>query len=42
MRTSLTEVRIQNAADSERVATEARKRIDSLRTDGSRRDWKPY
>lgn len=33
---------IQNAADSERVATEARKRIDSLRTDGSRRDWKPY
>ncbi|MHB1596740.1 MAG: phosphotransferase enzyme family protein [Streptosporangiaceae bacterium] len=33
---------IQNASGRERVAAEARKRIDSLRTDGSRRDWKPY
>ena len=33
---------IQNAPGSERVSAEARKRIDSLRTDGSRRDWKPY
>jgi Ser/Thr protein kinase RdoA (MazF antagonist) len=33
---------VQGAADSERMADEARKRIMSLRTGSSRRDWLPY
>lgn len=33
---------IQKAAESERVAAEARKRIAALRTGASRKDWEPY
>ena len=33
---------IQKAADSERVAAEASKRIFALRSGASRRDWEPY
>ena len=33
---------IQNAAESPRVAAEARKRIAALRTGASRKDWEPY
>lgn len=33
---------IQNVTDDECVADEARKRIASLRTNGSRHDWQPY
>jgi aminoglycoside phosphotransferase (APT) family kinase protein len=33
---------IQKAAESPRVAAEARKRISALRTGASRKDWKPY
>ncbi len=33
---------IQQAADNERAAAEATKRISALRTGASRKDWKPY
>ena len=33
---------IQQARDSPRVAAEAAKRITALRTDASRKDWRPY
>jgi Ser/Thr protein kinase RdoA (MazF antagonist) len=33
---------IQKAGDDERVAAEASKRIATLRTGGSRKDWNPY
>jgi aminoglycoside phosphotransferase (APT) family kinase protein len=33
---------IQGAGGSQRIATEAAKRIAALRTGGSRKDWKPY
>lgn len=33
---------IQNASDSGIIADEGRKRINSLRTGASRRDWQPY
>lgn len=33
---------IQQASDSERIATEAVKRITALRTGASRKDWRPY
>lgn len=33
---------IQKAAESDRIAAEARKRIAALRTGASRRDWQPY
>jgi hypothetical protein len=33
---------IQKADESERMAAEARKRITTLRTGGSREDWQPY
>lgn len=33
---------IQQATGNERIATEASKRINALRTGASRKDWKPY
>ena len=33
---------IQKASGNERLSAEARKRVDALRTDASRRDWLPF
>jgi hypothetical protein len=33
---------IQRAAESDKAAAEARKRISALRTGASRSDWQPY
>jgi aminoglycoside phosphotransferase (APT) family kinase protein len=33
---------LQKASESERIATEVRKRIAALRTGASRKDWEPY
>ena len=33
---------IQKAAESEKTAAEARKRVDALRSGGSRKDWLPF
>ena len=33
---------IQKAAEDERAALEAPRRIDALRTGASRKDWEPY